>query len=363
MIALDIRAARKAFPGHLALDDVDLTVEQGEFLVLLGPSGCGKSTLLRSIAGLEKLSGGQIFIGGRNVTAVAPAARGVAMVFQSYALFPHLNVGANIGFGLTIAKVPRAEIATRVREVATLLKLEQLLPRMPRELSGGQRQRVAIGRALIRQPSVYLFDEPLSNLDASLRTEMRVELARLHQRIGNTIIYVTHDQVEAMTLASRIAVMRNGRVEQVGTPLNLYNRPRNAFVAGFLGQPTASFLPVGVGGCQNGRLLLTLTDGAELEVAVPAGYRVAATGPMSLGLRPKDLVIDAEAPDVRLAVDLVEQLGDATMVYGRDQAGRTLTVEIDGQHNVRSGDSLPLRIKPEFPMLFDSRDFNVLAST
>ena len=243
MAELALHGVSKSFGSVLAVDGVDLAIAHGEFVVLVGPSGCGKSTLLRMISGLESASAGRILIGGRDVTDVAPAKRGVAMVFQSYALFPHMTAAQNIGFGLRLAKVPKAEIARRVAEVAATLQIEELLERYPRELSGGQRQRVAIGRSIIRDPQVFLFDEPLSNLDAALRVRMRLEIARLRDRLDATMVYVTHDQTEAMTLADRIVVLDHGRIEQVGPPEELYDAPANRFVAGFIGAPAMNFIP------------------------------------------------------------------------------------------------------------------------
>src|SRR6478609_4188168 len=244
MAELQLQGLRRTYPnGVTAVDGIDLTVADGEFMVLVGPSGCGKSTTPRMIAGLEELSAGRMLIGGRDVTDLPPAERGVAMVFQSYALYPHMTVAENMGFALRIAGRPRAEIDAAVRRAAAALQLEKLLDRKPRALSGGQRQRVAIGRAIVREPGVFLFDEPLSNLDASLRTQMRLEMARLHERLKATIVYVTHDQVEAMTLGDRIAVFNAGRIEQVGTPAQVYREPVNRFVARFLGSPQMNFMP------------------------------------------------------------------------------------------------------------------------
>ncbi len=299
MAELRIQALGKRFGADAqVVKDIDLTVASGEFMVLVGPSGCGKSTTLRMIAGLEDPSEGQIFIDGVDVTDCAPAARGVAMVFQSYALYPHMTVAQNMGFGLRMTGVPAAEVETRVQRAAQSLQLQALLQRRPRELSGGQRQRVAIGRAIVREPKIFLFDEPLSNLDASLRTQMRAELAQLHKRLNATIIYVTHDQVEAMTLGDRIAIFNAGRIEQVGTPMELYERPCNRFVAGFLGSPRMNFLPVAVA-----------------EGLMP----LAPQGTVTVGLRPEHLRWTAsEAPDgpgIEANVQRVEHLGDVALVH------------------------------------------------
>ncbi len=277
MASLSFRGVYKSYGAVQVLERVDLEVGDGEFLVLVGPSGCGKSTLLRCIAGLETLSGGELRIGDRVVNDLAPRDRDVAMVFQSYALYPHMTVRENMGFALTLKGTPKAEIARAVDEAAQMLELGKLLDRYPKELSGGQRQRVAMGRAIVRRPAVFLFDEPLSNLDAALRAQLRVEIKRLHQRLGTTIVYVTHDQVEAMTLASRIAVLKDGRMQQVGSPAELYEEPRNRFVAGFMGSPAMSFL----GGLEKGAVLgvrphhVSLGEGpyeAEVEVVETMGF-------------------------------------------------------------------------------------------
>lgn len=244
MASVELVNVSKSFGSVDVIRDVSLTITEGEFVVLVGPSGCGKSTLLRCIAGLEQVSSGQVLLDGADMTTADPVSRGVAMVFQSYALYPHMTVSENLGFGLKIARQSKAAIKKRVQEIATFLKLDDLLDRKPKELSGGQRQRVAIGRALAREPQIFLFDEPLSNLDASLRAEMRVELAKLHASLGNTMIYVTHDQVEAMTLADRMVILKDGAIEQIGSPLDLFNHPTNKFVAGFLGQPPMNFIQI-----------------------------------------------------------------------------------------------------------------------
>ena len=307
MAELRIQALGKRFGADSqvahVVKAVDLTVASGEFMVLVGPSGCGKSTTLRMIAGLEDPSEGQIFIDGEDVTERAPAKRGVAMVFQSYALYPHMTVAGNMGFGLRMTGVPVAEVDARVQRAAQSLQLEALLLRRPRELSGGQRQRVAIGRAIVREPKIFLFDEPLSNLDASLRTQMRAELAQLHKRLNATIVYVTHDQVEAMTLGDRIAIFNAGRIEQVGTPMELYERPCNRFVAGFLGSPRMNFLPVAVA--------------TGVIPAPPAGTVV-------VGLRPEQLrwQTDGEARGalgMAATVQRVEHLGDVALVHCKVQ--------------------------------------------
>ena len=320
MAEVRIEKLRKSFGAVEVLKDIDLTVEDGSFVVLVGPSGCGKSTLLRSIAGLEPVSDGTITIGGRKVNDLAPAQREIAMVFQSYALYPHMDVAANMGFGLRFAGTPKAEIAARVAEAARILQLEPLLKRRPRELSGGQRQRVAIGRAIVRKPQVFLFDEPLSNLDAALRINTRVEIAKLHKLLAATIVYVTHDQVEAMTLADKIVVMNQGRVEQQGKPLDLYYRPANLFVAGFIGSPAMNFFPAALAeaGLRMPVGQVLLGDTARNVLARNAGITNVI-----VGVRPEHFedatLIDAHerANSLTFGVkaDLVESLGADKYVY------------------------------------------------
>ncbi len=306
MAAVRFESVAKRYAGGASVvQSLDLEVKAGEFMVLVGPSGCGKSTTLRMLAGLEQVSEGKIFIGARDVTQVPPAQRGVAMVFQSYALYPHMSVAENMGFALKMAGRSKAEVEAAVAKAARSLQLEPLLKRLPRELSGGQRQRVAIGRAIVREPAVFLFDEPLSNLDAALRNETRVELARLHEELGATIIYVTHDQVEAMTLGDRIAVFNQGRIEQVGAPMEVYQRPRTRFVAGFLGSPRINFLP------------------AELP-GLPA-----RPGAVEFGLRPEHLHIAGEDAALWGELSLIEHLGDQSLAYVRlDGLERPLAVKL-----------------------------------
>ena len=297
MAELRIQGLGKSFGnGVPVVQGIDLTVNSGEFMVLVGPSGCGKSTTLRLVAGLEDPNEGQIFIDGVDVTDRAPAERGVAMVFQSYALYPHMTVAANMGFGLRMAGLKPDDVEARVQRAARSLQLEPLLQRRPRELSGGQRQRVAIGRAIVREPKVFLFDEPLSNLDASLRTQMRGELAELHQRLGATIVYVTHDQVEAMTLGQRIAIFNAGCIEQVGAPLALYERPANLFVAGFLGSPRMNFLPA------------ALAEG--LAGSLPSGT-------VTVGIRPEQLrwVVAEDTAGLPVRLERIEHLGDVALLH------------------------------------------------
>ena len=357
MTAFEAISLEKHYGEFHVLRNINLSVEEGEFIVLVGPSGCGKSTFMRTIAGLEDVSSGTLKIHGKDIAGLVPGERGVAMVFQSYALYPHMTAGENIGFGMKIAKRPRAEIRDRVAEVARVLRIDHLLNRKPKELSGGQRQRVAIGRAIMRNPRIFLFDEPLSNLDAALRVDMRVELSRLHSRLGATMIYVTHDQVEAMTMADRIVVMNNGLVEQVGPPLDLFNRPKNRFVAGFLGQPSAVFVKL-----QDHRMTsdTVIVEFLGTSIALP---KPAQSGPPSeLGLRPDFFEIDAESPDLTLVVDVVEHLGDATLAYVKLPDDQDAVVTLPGQVAVRRGEQLPLRINCKEPMLFDAGGNNLYFS-
>jgi multiple sugar transport system ATP-binding protein len=312
MASVHFEAVAKTYPGATApvVQGLDLTVADGEFMVLVGPSGCGKSTTLRMLAGLEQPSAGRILIGGTDVTDLPPAQRGVAMVFQSYALYPHMTVAENLGFGLRMAGQTKAAVAAAVERAAERLQLGALLKRRPKELSGGQRQRVAIGRAIVREPKVFLFDEPLSNLDAALRTQMRIELAHLHQSLGTTIVYVTHDQVEAMTLGDRIAVFNGGRIEQVGAPMQVYQQPANRFVAGFLGSPRMNFLPVEAASDH-----VLQVPGGRLHW--PPARGVAAARVATLGVRPEHLRLAHEGSAHALSgrVDTVEQLGDTSVAY------------------------------------------------
>ena len=325
---------------------IDLNVDPGEFVVFVGPSGCGKSTLLRMIAGLEPITGGTLKIDGERMNEVPASRRGIAMVFQSYALYPHMNVYKNLAFGLETARVPRAEIDMRVKRAAGILRIENLLARKPKQLSGGQRQRVAIGRAIVREPRIFLFDEPLSNLDAELRVQMRVEIAKLHNDLGNTMIYVTHDQVEAMTMADKIVVLNAGVIEQVGSPLDLYNNPHNRFVAGFIGSPKMNFLDAKVEGMDGSGARLK-AGGAAIELPRPLKSGAAGDS-VSFGVRPEHLTI-TEGSGVRLAevtVDLVEQLGGQTMLYSTTADGQSLTIAVSGQQNVGLGTKVTTYVDP-----------------
>ena len=345
MAGVTLERAVKRYGDVEVIHGVDLTVEDGEFVVFVGPSGCGKSTLLRMIAGLEETSEGAILIGPRDVTRAEPADRGVAMVFQTYALYPHMTVAENMGFGLKMTGHPRAEIREKVAEASRILKLDEYLGRKPAALSGGQRQRVAIGRAIVRGPEVFLFDEPLSNLDAELRVEMRVEIARLHKEIGATMIYVTHDQVEAMTLADKIVVLRAGHIEQVGAPLDLYRDPDNRFVAGFIGSPAMNFLRGTVrGGAVD---LPALGAPLAVDVALPS-----EGSDVIVGLRPEHL--DVERGGGGLRVDLTEALGGVSYAYLSAPTGEKLVVEERGDVRSAEGEMVGLTVEPGRAMLFDA---------
>ena len=343
MARVELQHVSKSFGSTEVVHDVSLSIEEGEFAVFVGPSGCGKSTLLRMIAGLEETSKGDVFIGNRNVTDDEPADRGVAMVFQSYALYPHMTVADNISFGLRMTHRPKPEIAEKVAKAARILRLEDYLQRKPAQLSGGQRQRVAIGRAIVRDPQVFLFDEPLSNLDAELRVEMRVELSKLHKMLGNTMIYVTHDQTEALTLADRIVVLRGGNVEQVGAPIDLYQNPDNAFVAGFIGSPRMNFLPATVQ--PSGRLA---AGGIELDI--PARVALEPGKVFQLGVRPEHLD-ESSGYGLEATVEFVEMLGSTSYVHATLPTGQTVIAEQRASRS-RSGDRVTLRFAPTSVRLF-----------
>ena len=345
MSGVTLNKVIKRYGDVQVIHGVDLQIEDGEFCVFVGPSGCGKSTLLRMVAGLEETTEGQINIGTRDVTRMDPAQRGVAMVFQTYALYPHMTVKDNMGFGLKMNGHPKAEIEKKVAEATRILKLEQYLERKPSALSGGQRQRVSIGRAIVRGPEVFLFDEPLSNLDAELRVEMRVEIARLHKEIGATMIYVTHDQVEAMTLADKIVVLRLGNIEQVGAPMDLYRDPDNKFVAGFIGSPAMNF----VNGTANGGNITAPGLGMSFDGIVSTAYNGSA---VSVGARPEHLMIDT-AGDSH-TVELTESLGGVSYAYLTSKTGERVIVEERGDHRSTEGDVVGLHIEKERIYLFDA---------
>ena len=329
---------------------MSIEVADGEFTVIVGPSGCGKSTLLRIVAGLEELTAGRIHIGDRDVTGLAPSERGIAMVFQSYALYPHLTVYENMAFGLRIAKVGKTATDAAVRRAAAILNIEALLDRKPAALSGGQRQRVAIGRAIVRQPEIFLFDEPLSNLDADLRVRMRYEFAELHRQLGTTTLYVTHDQVEAMTLADRIIVMRDGRIEQVGTPRELYDRPTNIFVAQFLGTPRMNILPATV--AEGGRA--TLADGRSIALPALAAPLAAGT-PLSIGIRPEDIAIGDAPGALPFTIGFIERLGGlATLHLGGRGEGEPIACQWRDDGSLGEGDTVAASFAPRHLHLFDT---------
>jgi sn-glycerol 3-phosphate transport system ATP-binding protein len=345
MAEVSLRNVRKSYGESRVIHGVSCDIADGEMIVVVGPSGCGKSTLLRMVAGLEEISEGEIAIGGRVVNAIEPKDRDIAMVFQNYALYPHMTVFDNMAYGLKIRGLAKDDIRTRVERAATTLRLEKLLDRKPRALSGGQRQRVAMGRAIVRDPQVFLFDEPLSNLDAQLRVEMRVEIKKLQTALGTTAIYVTHDQVEAMTLADRLIVMNAGSAEQIGPPIELYERPATVFVAGFIGSPSMNFLPAAV---------------AEGGIALPGGGTLPRQGlapgrKVTLGIRPEHLALGNGAATISLKTDLAEMLGADTIVHGRvEEGGPTLLARLPGTVRIAMGESVTLAVDPAQVHVFDA---------
>jgi multiple sugar transport system ATP-binding protein len=348
-----LKGVRKSYGATHVLKNIDLAIQNGEFVVFVGPSGCGKSTLLRMIAGLEDISEGDLLIGGTRVNDTPPAERGISMVFQSYALYPHLDLFENIAFAMRLAKEPQAQIDAAVQSAAKKLRIDHLLQRKPKDLSGGQRQRVAIGRAIVRKPAVFLFDEPLSNLDAALRVEMRYEFAKLHDELKSTMIYVTHDQVEAMTLADRIVVLSAGKIEQVGSPLELYEKPCNQFVAGFIGSPQMNFMPAKLL-AQSGDGVRVSVAGTELQCAVDVGSQ-AAGAVLALGVRPEHLSFAAEAGANTLParIEFVETLGSSTQAYCKVEGlEKPLSVTLDGRQRPKRGDSVQLKVSERDTYLF-----------
>ncbi|MCW7540937.1 sn-glycerol-3-phosphate ABC transporter ATP-binding protein UgpC [Aquabacterium sp. A7-Y] len=357
MANLQLKALRKSYGDVQTLHGIDLEIQDGEFVVFVGPSGCGKSTLLRCIAGLEEITSGELYIGGERVNEVPPAKRGIAMVFQSYALYPHMTVAENMAFGLRLAGYGKQEQQAAVQRAAQILQIEHLLERKPKALSGGQRQRVAIGRAIVRKPGVFLFDEPLSNLDAALRVQMRVELARLHRELESTMVYVTHDQVEAMTLAHRIVVFNAGRIEQVGTPMELYHQPANLFVAGFIGSPKMNFIPATLVAAGVREARVRLVDGCEVAVAVDA-TRLTTGAEVTLGARPEHLqaATAATANELRGQVQLAEHLGDTTYLYVNVAGAQgPVVVRADPENPLTTGDMAHLGLVPQRCFLFDAQ--------
>ena len=364
MASLEIDHVRKVFGGKTeVLKDINISIDDGEFLILVGPSGCGKSTLLNSIAGLEGITEGAIRIGGEDVSTKPPKDRDIAMVFQSYALYPSMTVAQNIAFGLEIRKVPKVERDAEVERVAKMLQIEQLLDRKPSQLSGGQRQRVAMGRALAREPAIYLFDEPLSNLDAKLRVEMRTEIKKLHQNLGTTIVYVTHDQIEAMTLADRIAVMKDGILQQFGTPQEIYDEPANLFVAGFMGSPSMNFVPVPIQK-EAGQLVAKLTTQEGTTYSLPLGERGSVLAgyegkQVILGVRPERITNTRENADsldsivLKSSAGVVEPTGPDTLVHV-NLNGTEVNCRIDPDCKVSTGDSLEVVMDLSKAVFFDS---------
>ncbi|GLQ11945.1 sugar ABC transporter ATP-binding protein [Devosia yakushimensis] len=345
MSAIVLNDVRKTYGATPVIHGVDLKVEEGEFCVFVGPSGCGKSTLLRMIAGLEDITAGTVEIGTKVVNDIEPSARGLAMVFQSYALYPHMTVRGNMSFGLRMTGTSKSETEKRVLEAASILQLDSLLDRKPAQLSGGQRQRVAIGRAIVRQPKAFLFDEPLSNLDAELRVAMRVEIAKLHRELGSTMIYVTHDQVEAMTLADKIVVLRAGLIEQVGTPSALYTDPDNTFVAGFIGSPRMN-------------LLDAQSDGETVQIGEtrfkPALESILPKGAVTIGIRPEQFEAMGDTVAFDVSVDVVENLGASSIVYGRLPEGQEVLVEQRGKLRARDGQTLQVQVDLSDILFFDA---------
>ncbi|OEE66596.1 ABC transporter ATP-binding protein [Enterovibrio norvegicus FF-33] len=355
MSYLQVKNLYKKYGDVLALKDIDFEIKKGEFVVFVGPSGCGKSTLLRTIAGLESSSDGDIRLDGESIIETHPSKRDVAMVFQSYALYPHMSVKDNMSFALKLAKRPPQEIEEKVGNVAKALKLEALLDRKPKALSGGQRQRVAIGRAIVRNPKVFLFDEPLSNLDAALRVEMRIELSRLHQELQSTMIYVTHDQIEAMTLADKVVIMSQGEVAQIGTPLELYHQPASRFVATFIGTPKMNTLSVNK--VFSGEMLdVTFNDDARILLPKEA-YTERALEAGSIGFRPESLSICAtDEGHINGDVEVIEQLGSETLTYVRTLSGETIVVRADPKFTPKLRDAVGVKLDPSKVYLFDKEE-------
>ncbi|MDX0486077.1 sn-glycerol-3-phosphate ABC transporter ATP-binding protein UgpC [Sinorhizobium medicae] len=356
MSGIKMTGVSKSFGAVKVIHGVDIEIGQGEFAVFVGPSGCGKSTLLRMIAGLEETTGGEIRIDAEDVTHREPSKRGVAMVFQSYALYPHLTVFDNMAFSLSIARRPKAEIEQKVKAAADILRLSDYLNQKPSQLSGGQRQRVAIGRAIVREPRVFLFDEPLSNLDAELRVKMRMEIARLHRQIGATMVYVTHDQVEAMTLADRIIVLKAGVVQQIGAPLELYRNPNNMFVAGFIGSPGMNFLKARVVPGNGARLTIELHDGPGVPFEIPARAGLAAGEEVFVGVRPEHIGLDKREAGIGLNVtaEFIEELGGTGYLHALTATGEELTIECRGEERPHPKQAVTLALAPEVMFAFDA---------
>jgi multiple sugar transport system ATP-binding protein len=347
---LSLKNLSKRYGSTDVIHDLSLEIPDGEFVVILGPSGCGKSTLLRMVAGLEVVTAGEIHLGDRRIDALAPGDRGVAMVFQHYALYPHMTVRQNMAFGLRNIGTPRDVVARKIDAAAQMLEITHLLDRKPDQLSGGQRQRVAIGRAIVKEPRIFLFDEPLSNLDAALRGRTRIEIARLHQRVQATMIFVTHDQVEAMTMANRIVVMNHGRIEQIGAPMEIYRRPATRFVASFIGTPAMNFLVATPTSDEGGRATIRLPDGTAVATGIPSAV-LPTSGTFTLGVRAEHVVPGQGSP---ARVDVVERLGERTLVYALTGDGSTIVYDEPGDFAPSIGDRVDLAFDPAYVHLFDA---------
>ncbi|MDP8996974.1 MAG: sn-glycerol-3-phosphate ABC transporter ATP-binding protein UgpC [Pseudomonadota bacterium] len=362
MADLQLRGINKSFGSVKVIHDINLDIADGEFVVFVGPSGCGKSTLLRVISGLEEPTSGQVMIASEDVTDFDPSERGIAMVFQSYALYPHMTVAQNLGFGLRMGGMARDKVAEQVNEAARILELTELLERKPRALSGGQRQRVAIGRAIVRQPRAFLFDEPLSNLDAELRVQMRIEIARLHQQLGATMIYVTHDQVEAMTLADRIVVLRGGVIEQQGSPIELYDNPDNQFVAGFIGSPRMNFLDAIVRSIKKDQMTVELTGFDAGALTLRRRGKGGTVGQLvRVGIRPEHFAPPApRAFRITAKAQVTEQLGGVSFIYavGNDDTQK-LTVQYKGHVRLATGATVEIGIEPNSALAFDAEGVRI----
>jgi multiple sugar transport system ATP-binding protein len=354
MAKLELKGVRKSFQSLEVIHGVNLSVEDGSFTVFVGPSGCGKSTLLRMIAGLEELTSGEVHIGGTRCDHLLPSARGMAMVFQSYALYPHMSVYENLRFGLVNQKLPKPEIDARIRRAAEILQISELLARRPSQLSGGQSQRVAIGRAIVKEPEAFLFDEPLSNLDAELRVKMRSEIVSLHRRLKSTMVYVTHDQVEAMTMADTIVVLRDGAVEQVGTPIELYARPRNQFVAGFLGTPQMNMLKAKVQSGTGDGMSLSVDGGQGALHAAVDRVASVADADCTVGIRPEHLAL-SDSGAITGTVIATEMLGSETIVFANLQSGESITASVRGIRSLSQGAIVRFSVDPRFVHVFDDK--------
>jgi multiple sugar transport system ATP-binding protein len=352
MAKLELKDVRKSFQSLEVIHGINLTVEDGSFTVFVGPSGCGKSTLLRMIAGLEELTSGEVHIGGKRCDHLLPSARGMAMVFQTYALYPHMSVYENLKFGLVNQKLPKTEIDARIRRAADILRISELLSRRPSQLSGGQSQRVAIGRAIVKEPDAFLFDEPLSNLDAELRVKMRSEIVNLHRRLKSTMVYVTHDQVEAMTMADRIVVLREGAVEQIGAPIELYARPRNQFVACFLGTPQMNLLKAKIQSTNAKATNLAIDDGRATIDAATDGVSAQVGADCNVGIRPEHLSLSNNG-SIKGTVVATEMLGSETIVFASLQSGENVTASIRGIRSLPQGTVIHLSVSSRFVHVFD----------